>query len=315
MEIDILLWVVWVLGVVTVAIGLLPMYKERHKAYSAMNNTFFKLMVALAFLQTSNFIAKYVLMNVMGFHEPILPKNLRIDMITSFGVLAVLLHFSLYAVGRRRHYSLPWVWFIFQMAYLIEVGEVMFDVSIITSAAVAVGIIILFINKAIKNRAGLMLGIGFYVVINLVAALLIQYAAKTVVEEEFYMLLGFTLGYFMMGLATWNIFERYILYDRQKEKAIKSTWISKIMQTGVSTSESVALAPSKGKDQARQIPRRVTCPMCKTSKIWELPSDVITTRERSQKGIILIHVPAGTTCDHTYDFYLGKSFEILGYNA
>ncbi|MEX2684251.1 MAG: hypothetical protein Q6373_021955 [Candidatus Sigynarchaeota archaeon] len=310
---DILLWTLWVTGTFIIAIALLPLYRENKKVYTPLGDTFLKLMVFLAFFQLGGFVFKYSLMNIMGFQEPILPKNVRIDMIVSFGMLALLLHFSLFATGKRRHYSLPWVWFLFVLAYLVEVGDVLIDIPIITSAMIAIGLIVLFFSKAIKNRSGLMLGIGLYVVTNLVFALLNNYTAGTVVFEELYNLLGLVIGNTLLALSTWDIYERYLLYDRKKEREIKSSWISKIMQVNtnskISSTTSAATAT-----QGRSLTRRVTCPVCKAAQVWKIPENLVDTFERSQKGVFLVKIPVGTTCEHDYALYLDRSFQILGYS-
>ncbi|MBN2153851.1 MAG: hypothetical protein JW839_20505 [Candidatus Lokiarchaeota archaeon] len=315
MEHDILLWIAWSFGVALFVIAILPLVRENRATYNATSDNFVKMMVVLVFLQAGGFVVKYLLLDVMGLQEPIFPKNLRIDMIVSFGMLAVLLHFSLYATGKRKHYGLPWIWYIFILTFMVQIGDTMVDAPVVSSAVVAISLVGLFLVKAIKNRFGLMLGIALYIITNVVFALLNQYVASTVTLEITCNLLAFVSGNAAIALATWNIYDRYVLYDRKKEQAIKSTWIAKIMQTQKVPVGMAATRDGNTHQGNVQIQRRVTCPVCKASRIWLLPGDLISARNNSQKGITLVPVPAGTTCDHAYSMYLSKAFDILGYEG
>jgi hypothetical protein len=308
-EVDILLWIAWGFGIVLTILALVPIIRQNRKSYNALNEKFIHMMVVLAIFQGGGFVAKYLFLNVMGLVEPLIPQNLRVDMITSFGLLAVLLHFSLYATGHRKHYGLPWIWYIFIMAFMVQLGNQESDIPVLSSAVVATALVILFLTKAIKNRSGLMLGIGFYIILNMVFALLNQYEGKNIIEEEIYALLGFMTGNLVLAMATWDIYDKYILFDRQKERAIRSSWIAKIMQTTGGKSE---VGPIKAQPN-RQVQRLVKCPACNASKLWLLPGDLIITREQSTMGIVKLPVPGGTTCDHAYNMYVDKSFQILGY--
>ncbi|HME55689.1 MAG TPA: hypothetical protein VKM55_26010 [Candidatus Lokiarchaeia archaeon] len=313
MESDILLWVVWGFGVFVTILVLIPLIRENRRQFNTLSHNFIILVGVLALLQGGSFVVKYILLNILGFTEPIIPINLQTDMITIFGLLAVVLHFSLYALGLRRHYGLPWIWYLFILAFLIVVGEPI-DVPVISSAIIAGVLVALFLYKAIKNRNGLLFGIALYILVNLVFGVYNQYLATGNLETEICDILAFLFGNVVLALASWDVYDRYLLYDRAREKAIKSTWIAKIMQMSNLNAPKISKFSSNhhNKEQV-QVQRHVTCPVCSASNTWTIANDVIQMRENSSKGVLLVAVPVGTTCDHEYSVYINHAFEIVGY--
>ncbi|HME53675.1 MAG TPA: hypothetical protein VKM55_15720 [Candidatus Lokiarchaeia archaeon] len=307
METDILLWITWGFGVFITLVALKPIVRENHTTFNAMTDNFIKLMVVLAIMQAGGFAAKYFYGNVLGFAEPIIAKNLRIDMIVLFGILAVMLHFTLYAMGFRRHYGLPWIWYLFIIVYFIQLGNTDIDVPIMSSAVVAGGLVCLYLYKAFKNRSGLMFGIALYIGANVVFAVSNQYIASNLVSEEICDLLGFLCGSVVLAFATWDVYDRYLLYDRAQERSIKSTWIAKLMQPAINGPQVQIITG------LTQVKRHVTCPVCKADTTWEMPKDIIQLRLQNAKEIMVVPIPADTTCDHEYSVYLNHAFEILGY--
>lgn len=314
-EIDILLWVVWGIGIFFTILVLIPLIRENRRLFNALSHNFIRLVAILSFLQGGNFVAEYLLINVLGFTEPIIPKNLQLVMIASFSMLAVILHFTLYAFGLKRHYGLPWIWFLFIIGFLIQVGTPI-DVPVISSALIAGVLVVLFFGKAFKNRSGLMFGIALYLINNLIFAVYIQYVASGILSEEMCIILAYLIGNIILALASWDVYDKYLLYDRAREKAIKSTWIAKIIQTSnIQTSNNNAQTSKSGQQSTEHvsIQRHVKCPVCNASNTWNISAEVIEMREKSTKGIMLVSVPAGTTCDHEYGVYINHGFDILGY--
>jgi hypothetical protein len=306
-ETDILLWTAWGFGVFMVILVIIPLIRENRRSFNALSHNFIKLVVVLALLQAGGFAIKYVLLNILGYSEPIVPKNLQTDMIILFGVLAVLLLFTLYAFNLRRHYGLPFIWYIFVIAFNIQMGTSQVSAPVISSAIIAGVLAVLFFYKASKNRSGLMFGIGAYIIVNLLFGIYDQYVAVGLIPTEVCDVLALVCGNIVLALATWEVYDRYLLYDRAREKSIKSTWISKLVTTGPTS------APVVSSDILQEIRRKVTCPSCHATTVWTIPPEVISSLNGSQKGLVLVHIPENTTCEHEYGLYLTKNFDVLGY--
>jgi hypothetical protein len=304
MMIDILLWIALSFGVFLTGIALLPLVRENRKNYNAISYNFVKLMVALAVLQGGGFALKYVMGNIFGYYPP-----LGVDLISILGLLAILLQFTLYAFGLRRHYALPWVWYVFILSVLLLVGNPKINAPVLSSAAIAGSLIALFFYKASKNRSGLMFGIAMYICINLIASLLNQFIANNIYEEEICDLMGFIGGNLVIALATWKVYDRYLLYDRARENAIKSTWISKIMASANnSDSAPVIVTPVK-------VARYIRCPECGAKKKYEFSEDVVAARRKDPRGIAIVPVPEGIVCEHQILVFVNRDFDLLGYRT
>jgi hypothetical protein len=66
---------------------------------------------------------------------------------------------------------------------------------------------------------------------------------------------------------------------------------------------------SEDKVKYRKI--QISCPTCNTLNLLEVPEKIIN----QSKHLTTISIPAGINCDHSFQAYIDKNFEVRGYQA
>ncbi|MHA1682907.1 MAG: hypothetical protein ACTSUE_18355 [Promethearchaeota archaeon] len=283
--------------------SMVPIIKENKRNYNEINYFFIRLIIFNVLLTAVVFLTKLIYEEVTGLDFPVLGKNLKPSYAMSSVMIGLILLFMLYTLGFRRHYGLPIVWIIFTFLYMIQVGSDEHNTLAVAMLSLILFMTLVFVLKGIKNKSGKLFGMGIYVLINAIGG-----AAWYLLEDdkELSMIISqisFALGYFILFLAAWDVFDKTIFYDRQAEKAIKNNWISKVMFVEKNKKHE----PSTSKKLVLE------CPVCKKQSVEEIMPDMLRERANNSKGIVEIPIEAGITCEHAFSVYVDRNFGIIGF--
>ncbi|MBD3195153.1 MAG: hypothetical protein GF317_08870 [Candidatus Lokiarchaeota archaeon] len=135
-------------------------------------------------------------------------------------IVTTQLQIFLYVVGDERFYTLPHIFSIFLVINLIiaDIGIYIFLYTFILD----IFLLLLLILLGHRNQSGMIITLGFFIFLYGVSS---SFTATVILFGSLFKIFAaiiFTIG--ILGYV-----EKYFFVDEEHEKAVKSTWISKLV--------------------------------------------------------------------------------------
>lgn len=285
-------------------LSIIPLTRKNRKNYNPINSAFIRMIIAILILESMRFFVLFLEFDdifVIGY-------ELRLTYILGFAVIMVRFLFFFYLQHWSYHYALPIIWWIFTLVSLAEINNQM--IRAVNSTILPILLIIFFLRKGVKNRDGNIFAIGLFELSFTIGAMFI-YSPISVFSEMFIFMVV-TLGFILLNLGTWDILVKAIFYDKEREKKIKSAWISQMIQVPTGRQKQVQVAAVVQEAIARV---HLECPICGADKRHVLSPKFVRDRKTNPKGIVRMLVDEGTICDHAFIAYLDRGFKARGYDT
>nr|MDO8119026.1 hypothetical protein [Candidatus Sigynarchaeota archaeon] len=291
--------------------AMLPVYNKNKMHFNPINNAYMSVIFAMWVTQTFGFVGAQFDRFVLG--QPlVIGAALDVSFITGFGLQAILLLFFLYIKNWKIHYPLPLAWVFFIIIGLIE-----FDNSIptiISSIIISSVIITYFLRKGIKNRDGNLFAFGMFMVSFTLVEFIIHQPGSTM--ESSLAILGPLFGMVALNFGTWGWLDRNVFYDRELERKIKDTWVSKMMGSVVAQKKPATVHDGRMGIHAR-VSKQVMleCPFCHSRNEYLFPADIVAARASNTRGIEKIMIDKEKICEHAFSIYVDRNFDVRGYSV
>ncbi len=290
--------------------AMLPVYNKNKMHFNPINNAYLSVIFAMWVTQTFGFAGAQFDRFVWG--QPIvIGAALDVTFITGFGLQAILLWFFLYIKNWKMHYPLPLAWVFFIILGLIEFDNGI--PTIISSIIISTVVITYFIRKGIKNRDGNLFAFGMFMVCFTLFEFMIHRPGSTM--DSSLTVLGPLFGMIALNFGTWGWLDRNVFYDRDRERQIKDTWISKLVTKTSTVSRQTPTRPFGGSAGSMSKHVLLECPFCHSKNQYLFPPDVVAARAINTKGVEKILIDKEKICEHSFSIYVDRNFDVRGYSV
>ncbi|MHA1792707.1 MAG: hypothetical protein ACTSVI_08690 [Promethearchaeota archaeon] len=277
--------------------------KVNKKQYNPFNKAFFVL-ILLMYIADGASLLLYILEEIeeLNFTE-ISFGYLKITNITSFFIVEIIFLFFLYLKGLKAHYSLPFI-----IGFYDLLAFALFDITaptVFSSLVIVTFLVIYILYKSVTNKDGKLLSIVLYFIT--------IYFANSVVwplhsdSARLYYVFFSVVEYFFLFLGVNGTFDKYIYYDRKKEKEIRNAWISKMF------------SPEKQMDIKNQVDDLksksivIECPICLKKEVYKISEGIMKNIKKSSKPLSELKIAKDAICEHEFTVYVSKEFKVIGY--
>ncbi|MHA1681759.1 MAG: hypothetical protein ACTSUE_12180 [Promethearchaeota archaeon] len=278
------------------ALVLLPLHKEKSEHFNPISENFYYIVIILIACYAIKFLITWSYYPESPFKlgdMPVIGAYLKISLIFSLLIELFQFLFLLIVYGKRKYYSIPFLWFLFTAASNIETDAHIFIIisSIITSGSS----VVLFLYKGIRNKNGLLLSYGIHVGLYFTGNLLMR-------GDYIYFIIPATLGFLVFNLGAWDVIDQHLFIDRKLEKKIKNAWINQVIQR-------IDTVKNKAPEQKLR-PKRlhIVCPVCAKQDVRMIPVSEILKRQEKPQGIVELLVT--DVCEHELVLYIDRNYTI-----
>lgn len=273
-----------------------PIHKKLLSSYNPIDKMFERLLM----LTTIIYVERFFEFTINFFYPEVVGYVFGVGLKRSFLLLIILeiaqLSFITYIYKAKWLYTAPLIigFFItlyliyFQMPYL---GSLMLVLSTLYT--------IFYLYHGIRHNNGTLFGFAFFIIGYTLAGMISQFISgdSEIIPPFFF--LGPAIGALFLWLGTSGWLERHLLFDRQKERQIKNTWISQLVQ--------VAPPASAIFTQKRVF---ITCPVCQATNQHVFSQQEVESRQADTRGIVLMKITNAETCGHNFMIYVDRNCTI-----
>ncbi len=278
-------------------LAFIPIVKKIKSSNQRIYKVFSLWYIGICIIYSARLADFLLVDNIYNIYAIVFGENLSFLYLFSMTFTLLNIQYLLFMYKKTKFYTLaPIICFYISLALFI-IGDVMF-IFIIYIGTYLVVILYFFYKQGIKNRDNITFTIGLFGVLDIIFGYVI-YIRNT----NYTFIWLFTLG-IILNLCNWGFFEKYLLYDREREKEIKDVWVSQMIQK----------APiEKTNNKPKFV--MIECPTCKKTTRKEFSPEIVEKRKNNSKGIVKIMIPKDNVCEHGFLIYVDRNFQVRGYGT